>query len=296
MTKNYQVPQNFIVKLWKKGYHWSDISKFWEWGLGEEIVPNRNLEKRIGIIKSLAVFSDNSRGTCSDLVVILKQISHDGPKINIDGCITDPSGGDNSKSALSTRNYIKKLVNFFLEQENIEPQKLEITIILPRGSENTGKEKETGHATLGKSFGSAIYLALLSAYHQKPISNKVAATGWLTTKRKEGIIKQGIGNANNQEIFFEPGANLAIGGLKAKVEAANKEGVNQLVLSKYNCSPNNNLLIKKTDNLSGFLSFFGEFNEDYQQEVSSEIKEKMIVHWTGNCHELRNLIFQNKLI
>lgn len=82
----------------------------------------------------------------------------------------------------------------------------------------------------GSSGRSAIYLALLSALYQKPISRQVAATGTVTTSEQKGML-------NGQEIILEPGSNLPIIGLKEKVEACIEKGINKLVLSKYQTAP-----------------------------------------------------------
>jgi len=117
----------------------------------------------------------------------------------------------------------------------------------------------------GGSGGSAIYLALLSALHQKPISHQVAATGTLTTSKSKGTV-------NGQKIILEQGTNLPITGLKEKTMACVEKGINKLVLSKYQSSPN--LLTKKDEyNPNTELKF-----DDYQQVVPPETKEKIQVY------------------
>jgi hypothetical protein len=74
----------------------------------------------------------------------------------------------------------------------------------------------------------------LSAYHQKPISHSVAATGALSLSTK--ITKKG--KINGQEFIIQPGTNQPIRGLKWKTQAATEKGVNRLVLSKFQLSPN----------------------------------------------------------
>jgi len=105
----------------------------------------------------------------------------------------------------------------------------------------------------------------LSALHQKPISSKVAATGILIMQEQKGIV-------NKQEIVLAPGTNLPIAGLKEKTMACAEKGINHLVLSKYQTSPN--LLVKKDEsNPSINLTF-----EDYQTTIQLEIKEKMTAY------------------
>ncbi|CAG8680293.1 10001_t:CDS:2, partial [Ambispora leptoticha] len=79
--------------------------------------------------------------------------------------------------------------------------------------------------------GSAVYLAILSALTKKPNSAQVAATGAIAEELTKGKI-------NDQEVSLEKGANLPISGLKEKIAACVKKGINKLVLSKYQSSPN----------------------------------------------------------
>jgi len=105
----------------------------------------------------------------------------------------------------------------------------------------------------------------LSSLHQKPISSKVAATGALIMQEQKGIV-------NKQEIVLAPGTNLPIAGLKEKTMACAEKGINRLVLSKYQTSPN--LLVEKDEsNPSINLTF-----EDYQAVIPPEIKEKMTTY------------------
>jgi len=117
----------------------------------------------------------------------------------------------------------------------------------------------------GGSGGSAVYLALLSALHKKPISSQVAATGTLIMSEQKGMI-------NGQEIILAPGTNLPIAGLKEKVVACVEKGIDRVVLSKYQSPPN--LLVKKDEyNPSKELTF-----ENYQAVVPPEIKDKITAH------------------
>lgn len=198
-----------------------------------------------------------SEGTCNDLVVIISP-SENGPKINVDGSI---------EQASSTTKYVIKLIKWILEQEKVNSVNYQISLLLPRGAENTGKELETGYMTSGKSFGSAIYLTLLSALHKKPISREVAATGYLITKPKKGVCR-------DREIELTPGTNAPIGGLATKISAAVQQKVNRLVLSKYNSSPHLLYLKSKKNPFLPFLDDFFGICEDYQQ-IQSQIKEQV---------------------
>jgi hypothetical protein len=69
--------------------------------------------------------------------------------------------------------------------------------------------------------------------HQKPIAKSVASTGVINTSQKKNK-----GKINGQEINLVPGDNLPIAGLNGKSHSAVEKGINRLVLSAYNTSPN----------------------------------------------------------
>ena len=75
----------------------------------------------------------------------------------------------------------------------------------------------------GASAGAAIYLALLSALHQKPLSRNLAATG-----------------------EFRQGKIFPVAALRAKITAASRQGVNCLVLPRQHFLPINS---QETDDL-----------------------------------------------
>lgn len=221
--------------------------------------------------------TDHSVGRVQDLIVIVRRTTSNG-KINIHkrfGMGIEDERGD--------RGQVRKIVNFALQQENINPQQCEVSILWTIGAQRFGNEWDVNIGnSRGGSGGSAIYLALLSTLHQKPISNKVAATGVLIMSEQKGIV-------NGQKIVLAPGTNSPITGLKEKTTACVEKGINHLVLSKYQTSPN--LLIKKDEcNPSINLTF-----EDYQTVIPPEIKEKMTTYWTENAKELRELLFEGKL-
>ena len=292
-----KIPHDYIVKLWKKGYHWYDIIQLWGWQIPEVEIPDLTAQKRIGVINGLLympnpqIYDDNitteeklkitetdhSVGRVQDLIVIVRRTTSNG-KINIHkrfGMGIEDERGD--------RGQVRKIVNFALQQENINPQQCEVSILWTIGAQRFGNEWDVNIGnSRGGSGGSAIYLALLSTLHQKPISNKVAATGVLIMSEQKGIV-------NGQKIVLAPGTNSPITGLKEKTTACVEKGINHLVLSKYQTSPN--LLIKKDEcNPSINLTF-----EDYQTVIPPEIKEKMTTYWTENAKELRELLFEGKL-
>lgn len=182
----------------------------------------------------------------------MQKVAHGG-KINLGKGITGASPFGN------TRKYVQKLINFTLNRENLNPNQYEIFLLSCIGTEQPDEVHVSN--TIGKSLGSAVYLTLLSALHQKPIAKSIAATGMVNTSNKERK-----GKVNDREINLVPGDNLPIAGLKGKSYAAVKKGVNCLVLSSYNVSPN---LLGQTHKTV--------LSEDYQQVVPTEIREKMTV-------------------
>lgn len=304
-----KIPHDFVAKLWKKGYHWNDIIQLWEWKIPEPDIPDLKAEKRIGVINELAVKVDIERGSSNEymeemkrkggsgyweipylgvsrkLVVIVRKIPAGGPKINIDENIQESPMDFDNYDKNTTRDYMENLVKLAFGQENnTNSQQHEISIITCLGTENLGKETDLNWGkTSGSSAGSAIYLAFLSSLHQKPISNKITATG--TIKMKEEKVK----NLNGQEVILKKGDNIPIGNLKEKVVAAVEKGFNQLVLSKYHSAPNILTKPSKKDPTKNKVS------DDYNLVVPAEIRAKMTVHWTENIQELKKLILEGSL-
>jgi predicted ATP-dependent protease len=196
-------------------------------------VPDLKTEKRIGVINGLAVmtdlFSGQREGAVHEVLVIARKIPNQGFVINFDKKSQD---GLSFKTTATNDNQ-KKIVNLAFQQEGINSQGYEVSILNVIGSENFRQEEKVGYGNAsGKSAGAALYLALLSALHQKPISNRVATTGRIAGGAKKGKTIDG------KEVDLKAGDNLPIKGLKEKVPAAVEKGVNILVLSKHQTSPN----------------------------------------------------------
>jgi hypothetical protein len=135
---------------------------------------------------------------------------------------------------------MKKIIKLGFKLESINPTNYQIAILNAIGAENFGQEKKVSYGnTDGKSAGSALYLAFLSALHQKPIARSVAATGRLAGGTKKAQ------TAAKTEIVLPAGTNLPIRGLKAKITGAVEKGINRFVLSKYQTFPHLLSLISK---------------------------------------------------
>jgi hypothetical protein len=299
LAKLKKIPHSFVAKLWKKGYHWIDITQLWSWKIPEKDIPDLKTKKRIGVINELGIKVDIERsgskeyreemerkggsgywempylGVSRELVVIMRKTTGSS-KINIDENIQESPLDFDNYDKNTTRDYIENLVNLAFSKENrINSQHYEISIIVCLGTENLGKETDLGWGkTSGSSAGSAIYLAFLSSLHQKPISNKITATG--TIKINEEKVK----NLNGQEVVLRKGDNIPIGSLKEKAAVAAEKGFNQLILSKYHSSPN---ILTKPDKKDPTKN---KISEDYQQVVPAEIRAKLTVRWTENMKNL----------
>ncbi|CAI2175665.1 14109_t:CDS:2 [Funneliformis geosporum] len=164
--------------------------------LGKDIPKEerKNLDKYVGLTKNM--------------VVIVRKISGGGPIINID---KGQSNAPMTREKKQSVHYTKKIINLFLNQVKINSANYQISVLDSFGVENFGQESKVAYGRSGgKSAGSALYLALLSAYYQKPLSQTVAATGALSLSTK--IIKRG--KVNEQEFTINPGTNLPVQGLK----------------------------------------------------------------------------------
>lgn len=254
------IPDNYIGELLDKGYNQAgDMRKLFDLKLAVSDIPDLNSPQRIGVIKGLGIiinkeeeknnplsrFFQEQKGTCDDLVVVARETSADNwtsPQINIDRRIWNEA----------EQTYFREIIEAVLAQETNNPSKWEVSILYA----NAEGQFE------GKSAGTALYLALLSAIHKKPLAKILASSGELVI--------------NEQKV-------LDVGGLKGKITAAFNRGVRSLVLPERNSLPSweeGTILISP---------------ESYQQQVPPEIKEKMTVNWVGKCHQLRDLLLQNKL-
>jgi len=121
----------------------------------------------------------------------------------------------------------------------------------------------------GTSSGATLYLSLLSAYYQKPISQEVAATAGLEISDHSKIENFCL-YCLSKEIEKSPQENFSknrirpIDGLELKVSAAIKGGVKKLILS-------------------------AEQKEDYEKTVAQEIRDKLTVYYVKDVEELEKL-------
>jgi len=302
LEKLSQIPKQFVVRCYEKGYHWEDINQLWDWKLADQEIPDLKTKQRIGVINSLLVLLSWKRadyiGTVCDLVVIVRKISGSGgPTINIDSKLLNdlpmmPNSGN------KTKKYFQRIINLFCDEKDINLKQREIFIFHPIGAERFGKEETIAYGRIGgKSGGSSFYLALLSALYEKPISNQVASTGALLVSNKNK--KQKI---NDREIKLAKGTIFPIKYLKEKAFACAEKGINNLVLSKYQSSPNlllefrpSKLIGTDNDHKKIYSEEKWVLAENYQQVVDSEVKEKLQVHFAENVKDLREIFFRGKL-
>ncbi|CAG8791621.1 2087_t:CDS:2, partial [Racocetra persica] len=115
-------------------------------------------------------------GLTHNVVVIARKIADGEPKAEVDENQKHdlPMQPDSAKENLK---YAKMIVDLVGEQ-NINLAQYEIFILNSLGADRFRKEREIAWGKIGgKSAGSALYLAVLSALTKKPISAQVAATG-----------------------------------------------------------------------------------------------------------------------
>ena len=223
LKKWKKIPRDYIVKLWKKGYHWFDIIQLWGWQIFEKEIPDLTSQKRIGAINGLTFMPDPQKideesggwlwvGRVKDLIVIVQKVPNSESRINI-----DERFGFGNEDERGDRGQVRKIINYALQLEKLDPRQYEVSVLWAIGAQRFGKEADINFGnSSGGSGGSAIYLALLSALQQKPISRQVAATGVLTMLERKGMI-------NGQQIVLEPGTNLPITGLQEKITACVKK-------------------------------------------------------------------------
>ena len=172
LEKLRQIPKQFVIRCYEKGYHWEDINQLWDWKLTEQEIPDLKTKQRIGVINSLLVLLDWKKadyiGTVCDLVVIVRKISGSGePIINIDFKLLNdlpmmPNSGN------KTKKYFQRIINLFCDEKDIKLKQREIFIFIPIGAERFGKEETITYGRIGgKSSGSSLCLALLKHFIRK---------------------------------------------------------------------------------------------------------------------------------
>ncbi|KLL02007.1 MAG: hypothetical protein MRERC_5c012 [Mycoplasmataceae bacterium RC_NB112A] len=305
LVKWKQIPHNYIVNLWKKGYHWHDIIQLWEWKLEAKEIPDLKAERRIGVTNELFVtFNMEGEsdwiGGVRNFVIIGRKVSSGG-KINLDPKIIQDLPLSNPDDGAKRGKYTKKIVQTAFQVLNINPTHWEIFLLNCIGAEYFEKENKVAYGRSGgKSASSMVYLATLSVLQNKPISKQVTGTGALklSNKNKKGKV-------NNQEIILSKGANLPIRGVKEKIQAALKKGINRFVFSKYQSPPK---LLSKWQHRKWTGTYTAGDNkkiyteekwivvENYQEVVPTETKNKIKeIHWAENINQLRELVLEGKL-
>lgn len=211
--------------LKEKGYSSETIRQLKGWGLMDRVnLPNLDEEKRKSSVKVLGVISKEGSevwvGKVNDLVIFLvprsTPITHQNfpelinKKQRPDFFYTIHSGS--RETATYERIVVASFVWKVLEKEKSWNYNI---FILETDKDNTAIKLSPIH---GNSASTAWYLGLLSAYHQKPISQKVATTASID-----------IGKCNNfrcnecfqeNELAENPKENFSKNGIgKVKSEA-----------------------------------------------------------------------------
>ena len=274
--------------LKRKGYEERfTIERIRTWGLLNRVnLPDLNSKERVGVMKVLSVLnlsnlngeegSNNYKtisGKCSDELVFFLPIlsppitSRELPKLLEKDKFSFFFNSIDFKDR--GNDYKKIVVSFFMERIIQKVGKWELGFF-----DLTVKGAGAGIMTSeGVSGTLSLYLALLSAYYQKPISCEVAATGFLNIGDYEKI---GLNLSHfRKEIAKNPRENFSknkispVSGLEYKVPAAVAAGVRKLILSS-------------------------EQKEDYEKVVPEEIKKQLKVYYVKNVEELEKLFWQEE--
>jgi hypothetical protein len=244
--------------------------------LGRISLPDLKKKKRVGVVKDLSVMMElennsshlkiKSGKTADGLIFLTHRFSpiafHDFPYLltNNSGFFYSICGNREAKS------YEEIIVGFFIQRilKNREKWNYNVYFL------ETDKEGVFSEFTSyeGSSVAMSLYLSLLSAYYQKPISREVSSSavidiGKISNFRCVQCFRENELAVNMEENFSKNKVS-SVGGLNLKVSAAVRAGVKKLILST-------------------------EQKEDYEKNIPQEIKEKLTVYYVKNVEELEEL-------
>lgn len=251
------------------------------WGLINRVnLPNLLEKKRIGVVKVLSINTEERAnineikvsGSASDHLIFLTPSSTTVTIQNLPSLLEKNNFKffyPSFSTSIELGVYEKIITVFFIwnsltKQSNWNYNIFSLPIITNEG--NT--------SIMGESGTVSFYLALLSAYYQKPISREVAASCFLNLGNylsefncchwcfREEVIK-------NLEKSFSKHKISPVGELECKVEAAAEAGVKKLILST-------------------------EQKENYEKVVPKEIREQLKVYYIANVEELEKLFWEGE--
>jgi hypothetical protein len=160
--------QDFI----EKGYSKRDIKELTGWELEASEVPDLKAEKRRGVVNTLAVSGEAEKGSCSQLVIILKKSPHVNSK--------EPQWTKIKQSGhfADTSNINEIVIRFAIAKIIEQGYNWKYDVYVLQANSNS--------IISGTSAGSGVYMAFLSAcYSDCAIPKNLAITGELRTEKKE---------------------------------------------------------------------------------------------------------------
>lgn len=157
----------------QKGYlSKEDIQELRNWGLEASNVPDLKAKKRKGVVNTLAVDGKTGKGSCSELVIILKK----SPHVSADNL--DSMKVNQSKKFADTRNNNDAIIRFAAKKLIKKGHEWNYDVYVLKANSNAT-------TVSGSSAGSGVYMALLSAFYSDAIPKNLAITGELETEKKE---------------------------------------------------------------------------------------------------------------
>jgi len=233
--------------LKKKGYRYEAVNQVSRWTLLDRVIlPDLKEKNRRGVVKVLCVSSkmgaeitnyNNLTGRVSDLIIFLTPRVIPITNQNFEQLLKGEQKLDffyTIHGSKITATHEEIVASFFIWRVLQKEESWNYNIFL---LENNCDYPLTSKATpnIGWSAGVAWYLALLSAYYQKPISKEVAATAAIDVGkiRKSWCVQCFQENklAKNIKKNFSQNKITRIDSLPIKVKAAVEAGVKKLILS-----------------------------------------------------------------
>jgi hypothetical protein len=244
-------------------------------------LPDLKDESRIGVVKELSVMMELEKnsshlkiksGKSVDGLVFLAPrhlpfYYHDFPHL----LKNDFSFFHSICGSKEARTYEKLTVVFFIQKILKKQKSWDYNVYFLETDKEGIFSEFTSH--LGNSSMAMIYLSLLSAYYQKPISKEVAVAATIDIgKISEFQCVQCFQEkelVKNMEENFSKNKFKPVGGLFLKSKAAVEAGIKKLVLST-------------------------EQKEDYEKNIPQEVREKLTVYYVRDVEELERLFWEGE--
>jgi hypothetical protein len=270
--------------LKKKGYGYETVNQISRWGLFNRVnLPDLKEKERKGVAKSLTVVFKRDKEAIIDNIIDERtndQITFLIPRTtpitsqSLPELLREGQKPDFFYTMSGSKNAVvheKIITSFFIWRVLKEQRSWNYNIYVLENNEDNlvGRYLPVS----GNSAAVVWYLSLLSAYHQKPISREVAATGAIEIGRLPKFqcvhCFQENELSKNMEENFSQNQITSVGALALKSKSAVESGAKKLILST-------------------------EQKEDYEKNVPEEIKEKLKVYYVKDVEELEKLFWEGE--